>query len=138
MRHRLPHALVCKVVGPRGVVFCVRTGPRELPASCANRGTHHIEWCTTVNSACGTSDGPAYLATGLNGYIQARSDSVANCRMTSLDSFTDERKLSKVDLVKIDVEGFEMDVLSGMSAMVKRDRPDSVRRSASSWFLRQR
>jgi FkbM family methyltransferase len=113
----------CRAVGPRGAVFAFEPDPENFRELARTVEHNEIEWCTTVNSACGTSDAPAYLATGLNGYIQAGSNYEANCRMMSLDSFTDDRKISTVDLVKIDVEGFEAEVLSGMSGMLKRDRP---------------
>jgi FkbM family methyltransferase len=113
----------CRAVGPRGAVFAFEPDPENFRELAQTVEDNHIEWCTAVNRACGTSDGPAYLATGLNGYIQAGGEDVANCRMMSLDSFIDERKLLTVDLVKIDVEGFEAEVLSGMSGMLKRHRP---------------
>jgi FkbM family methyltransferase len=113
----------CRAVGPRGAVYAFEPEPENFRELARAVEHNHIEWCTTVNCACGTSDRPAFLSAGLNGYIQADSEAAANCRMTSLDLFTEERKISTVDLVKIDVEGFEADVLSGMSGMLKRHRP---------------
>lgn len=40
-----------------------------------------------------------------------------------LDSFVAKEKISKVDFIKIDVEGWELFVLQGGREMIKRDRP---------------
>lgn len=113
----------CRAVGPRGAVIAFEPDPENFRDLARTVEHNRIGWCTTLNCACGTSNGSAYLATGLNGYIQRDSGGVANCRMISLDSFADEGNISTVDLVKIDVEGFEADVLSGMSGILKRHRP---------------
>ena len=113
----------CRAVGPRGNVFAFEPETDNFRELARTVEHNQIEWCTTLNCACGISDQPAYLAAGLNGYIQPDSTGLANCRMVSLDSFVNERKLSNVDLVKIDVEGFEAQVLSGMLEILQHHRP---------------
>jgi FkbM family methyltransferase len=115
--------LFCRAVGPKGAVFAFEPEPDNFSDLARTVEHNDIRWCTTVNSACGALDCEASLATGLNGYIQPQSTAVANCHMVSLDSFVSEHKVSKVDLVKIDVEGFEVDVLNGMYGIMKRHRP---------------
>lgn len=44
-------------------------------------------------------------------------------RVVSVDDFVDHQGLSAVDLVKVDVEGFEEFVLDGMSRTIERYRP---------------
>lgn len=41
----------------------------------------------------------------------------------TLDEFVDENRVEKISLIKIDVEGFEMEVLKGASDVLKRDKP---------------
>ena len=50
-------------------------------------------------------------------------DSPANIPVVSLDSWVEREGLERVDLVKIDVEGFESDVLKGMTALNARFGP---------------
>ncbi len=48
---------------------------------------------------------------------------VEQIRIMKGDDFILERKISKIDFIKIDVEGFEMSVIQGLSATIERDRP---------------
>lgn len=43
--------------------------------------------------------------------------------ISTLDQLVDENGLKNVDVVKIDVEGYEVPVLQGAAALLKRDRP---------------
>ncbi|MFL5763459.1 MAG: FkbM family methyltransferase [Bacteroidia bacterium] len=44
-------------------------------------------------------------------------------KITTLDRYLDMHGIEKVDLVKIDVEGYEMNVLNGMTKILQRQRP---------------
>ena len=44
-------------------------------------------------------------------------------RVTTLDRFAEAEGIGHVDLIKIDVEGFEMHVLRGGEQVIRRDRP---------------
>lgn len=46
--------------------------------------------------------------------------------MLSLDDFTDQRELSRVDFLKIDVEGFEIDVLTGAAKTIEKYQPTAL------------
>ncbi len=45
-------------------------------------------------------------------------------KITTLDEYILEKNISKIDLIKIDVEGFEMKVLKGSLNTLKRNKPD--------------
>lgn len=42
----------------------------------------------------------------------------------TLDYFVESNHINKIDLIKIDVEGFEMNVLRGMASLLKILKPD--------------
>jgi FkbM family methyltransferase len=113
----------CKSVGPGGAVYAFEPEPDNFGELARTVERNQINWCMPVNSACGPSDREARVAFGLNGYVQPDGAGPPNCHMLSLDSFVEQRRIAKVDFVKIDVEGFEADVLSGMSQTIKRHRP---------------
>jgi FkbM family methyltransferase len=50
----------------------------------------------------------------------------AGARGAALDCVLAEQGVERVDLVKLDVDGFECDVLAGASNMIRRDRPTFV------------
>jgi FkbM family methyltransferase len=50
----------------------------------------------------------------------------AGARGAALDRVLAEHAIERVDLVKLDVDGFECDVLAGASNMIRRDRPTFV------------
>src|SRR5450755_1241096 len=114
---------LCNRVGARGQVFAFEPEPENFRELVRSIEHNHIEWCTPLNLAVGASDGPASLIAGLNGYIRPDRASEPNCRLVSLDSFAAQRAISRIDLVKIDVEGFEAEVLLGMSKIIERHKP---------------
>jgi FkbM family methyltransferase len=45
-------------------------------------------------------------------------------KTVTLDSFVNQEKIKKVDLIKMDIEGAEFDTLKGAVKTLKRDKPD--------------
>jgi len=115
--------LFCRSVGPRGAVFAFEPEPSNFEELARSIVHNQIKWCTPVNFACGASEKEVGLSFGLNGHVQPDGAGPPNCHMVSLDSFVAQRAIPKIDFVKIDVEGFEADVLLGMSKTIQRDRP---------------
>ena len=64
--------------------------------------------------------------------------SAVDVPVTTIDTAADERGLDAVDLVKIDVEGFEPEVLEGASRRLERGRVGLVLFEFSPGFYRQR
>ncbi len=55
-----------------------------------------------------------------------KSMSTGGAAVTSVDEFLAANATPRIDFVKLDVDGFECDVLSGAAAMLERDRPTFV------------
>jgi FkbM family methyltransferase len=55
--------------------------------------------------------------------IVRSGDKAVEVQVTTLDEFVSERKLERIDLIKIDVEGFDLNVLRGGQQSIERFRP---------------
>lgn len=47
----------------------------------------------------------------------------SECEVSDLDSFARERRIDRIDLIKMDIEGAEMEALRGAAATIRRWRP---------------
>lgn len=88
-----------------------------------NRLHHKI---IPVNCATGSKKGVGYFesvnaSSSLN--EESGTDKVV---INTIDSFVKEQKIKKVDLIKMDIEGAELDTLYGAKTVIKRDKPDLV------------
>ncbi len=92
--------------------------------------------CKSLQLACGASDETAHMqfvehfAAGSHfsvkeslANVENTGDSVVEVSVRTLDSLVGELGLDRLDVLKIDVEGFELDVLRGARAVLSRFRP---------------
>ena len=61
----------------------------------------------------------------MNGPLKQDSE-FGSTIVTTLDSFVRENKLTRCDLIKIDVEGFEVSVFAGMKETIERFNPKII------------
>jgi len=110
----------CHTFEPQPSVF------QELADNCALNG---LDGNVTLNNmAVGAESGVGriYSPTTLPHPYASISIEAAEggaptaCRMTSLDAYVSNRGLSRVDLVKVDVEGAELMVLQGAEGLIRR------------------
>lgn len=60
---------------------------------------------------------------GMNAIKQLDDDSERKIKIVKLDSYIKENQINKVDLIKIDVEGFELRVLKGAAETLENLKP---------------
>jgi len=126
--------LASKLVGLRGKVFAFEPSPRERKALLLHVRMN-LCWNVRVQAlALGEEETEADLHVvdgGESGCNSLRPPSVVGktspvrVRVTRLDDWLDERKIGRVDFIKLDVEGAELDVLKGASRLLER-RPRPV------------
>ncbi len=118
-------------VGPNGRVTTFEPTPENaasIERSAEANGFHHVEVVTmAVSDRSGNAKLGVTLEEGGRPSSTSALGSSANegaieVRTTTLDSFVGD-DVSRVDLVKIDVEGAELNVLAGMEKVLKRFRP---------------
>lgn len=82
---------------------------------------------TLLKQAAGRTAGPGRLTVGLdamNSLVESESrDSTEAVSVDTLDRLAAEHALERVALIKVDVEGWETDVLEGAAELIRRHRP---------------
>jgi FkbM family methyltransferase len=82
--------------------------------------TSNVDYSSGVNSfGAFTLSGAALPPGRIN-----KLTSVQRIKMTTLDRFVDDYKLPKVDFIKIDAEGLDLDVIQGAQNVINRFAPD--------------
>lgn len=132
--HGLYTLLASKKVGSGGLVVAFEPSNRELEKL---RQHLSLNNCTNVRveqSAVSSNVGTASLfvclgqETGLNSLHPPVTKEPTQCETVStvtLDGYASRNKIKHVDLIKIDVEGAELDVIKGAAAMLN-SRPAPV------------
>jgi FkbM family methyltransferase len=143
--------MAAKLVGAAGAVHAFEPSPRDRQRMLANIALNGLSNVSVHPEALGAKAGKAVLAVAgaehpghntIGGFAYAgtvRADSV-EVDVTSLDEFAEAAGLTRLDLLKIDVEGSETAVLRGAAASLRRFRPiilaeaaeDSLRQLGSS------
>jgi len=124
--------LMASLVGSRGRVITFEPVAENIAVLRENIGLNQLKNVELVNCALGAQQGTMQLIRSEEGSVSAtpsvRGYAVAGARSTvdvpvnTLDAFLEERKICPT-LVKIDVEGAELDVLRGAVNCLRDARP---------------
>jgi FkbM family methyltransferase len=112
---------LCSRIGPTGRLFSFEPDPDNFDELSDNVRRNNISFCHPFQAAVGSFDGTISFNHGLNGTVNIEQKSDRNCMITSLDSFARKHSIHRIDLIKIDVEGYELDVLKGMSQILNSE-----------------
>jgi FkbM family methyltransferase len=104
-------------VGARGELLCIEPEPDNLVDLYRLIATNRFQNVRVIAAACGDRPGHVRLARGINSGIQA--DGELTVPMVTLDEVASPR----TNLLKIDVEGFEGQVLAGARRLLRESRP---------------
>jgi FkbM family methyltransferase len=126
---------LARLVGREGRVIALEPVPRTFALLAANVQMAGVGNVTLINAAASELVGVANMHIpmqhGVANFYQAQIvEDIADCSVLTipLDSFSWPHRVA---LVKIDVEGHEGRVLSGMVELLKRDRPTLVIETSS-------
>src|SRR5438445_4764144 len=126
--------MAASAVGPSGRVIAIEPGPDTFTLLCENAALNRMSWITAIHAALGKEDGSAELFTGsdqatnslrgewldkLEGSQSVARRSCQEVTVRSLGSLLTELGVGPVDLLKIDVEGAELEVLQGARDLLR-------------------
>jgi FkbM family methyltransferase len=114
---------------PAGRVFAFEPGPTAFACLSATVAANALGNCAIHNVGLGASAGelPFTETDFLAGsYVGGGAGAGPKVRIRTLDVLAAEAGIQRLDLVKIDVEGFELDVLRGAAEAIARFRPRFV------------
>ena len=111
--------LMAQLVGPTGWVHCFEPDPDNLAELRRNRTANGLENVRVSAAAVGERDGITAFRPGLNGTVCAPGAAGLTVDVVRLDSAWE----GALDFVKIDVEGYEGQVLQGALGLIERHRP---------------
>ena len=125
--------IAAKIVGNSGKVFAFEPAPSTWKVLQNTVAINHAEKVIEpVNQAMGNevgnitffvSDNEVDNSNSLVSYMNDRKLKGIDVAVNSIDNFVKEKKLPKVDFIKIDVEGAEYDSLRGGTHVFKTLRP---------------
>lgn len=115
---------LASAVGPSGRVLCCEPNPGVAAALTATLVINNLSQAAVLPVAVSDSDGEARLAIDAIDSGRSRlADAGVAVPLRTLDSIVAEARLTRLDLVKIDVEGHEARVLAGGERTLRLLRP---------------
>ena len=110
--------LFSRIVGKEGEVVCLEPDSNNLAELYNNIESNKIENITIVECAAGANDGETILEPGLNAQVAPDELKGVAVKLYKIDTIVDNLRIKKVDFIKIDVEGYEGEVLRGMKKTI--------------------
>jgi FkbM family methyltransferase len=115
-----------------GRVLAIEASPSVFPYLAQNIKANHLENVRCMNVAAGREEAylPFYTAPmehfGMGSFGPQFNAQPTQVPAVALDQILADEKIGRVDLIKIDVEGFELAVLQGARRLLANDRPPVI------------
>jgi FkbM family methyltransferase len=120
--------LSASLVGPSGLVVAVEPNPENIKLLEASRRVNGFDQVLVIQAAAGRRTGLLALnvsySNGITGELPNNVDAILAARPVpcfALDAILPKDR--RIDLVKVDTEGAELNAVIGLSETIARDRP---------------
>ena len=122
--------LASKIVGSQGTVYAFEPVPTTYECLLRNLVLNNATNVIAMNDACFSNSGEMKMScrddsgkSCLSRGDSHDSDVTVSVTVTTLDRFLETRKLKRVDLIKIDTEGADVEVIVGAKQLIRKFRP---------------
>ena len=127
--------LACQRVGPPGQVFSFEPNPSVAATLRANLALNEFAQARVIESAVGRASGQTVMhipVRGQSGLGTLSAETAAELgsamrevpiAVTSLDDFLAATPLASIRAMKVDAEGFELEILAGARELLRRFHP---------------
>lgn len=119
--------LASKIIGKGGRIYAIEPNPDNLDLLKKNIKLNNCRNVIIVNRALGERSGLAEMALdeaspGESSLAQNAKGKKITVQITTLDNFTKLENIKQVDVIKIDIEGGEIQALKGGAEFLKRSK----------------
>lgn len=120
-------------VGSRGRVLAIEPSPTAIAVLEQRKKVHCLRHVALLRAAAGAAPGRALLheyedyrggASSLRPALDRQADRMTEAEVVSLDEAAASNLSGPVRLVKLDIEGAELNALRGACTLIARDKPD--------------
>lgn len=125
--------LMARQVGPAGEVFAFEPIPDLYEGLRKTLGANKLDWVRVENKAMGEAKGRQQIHLQESGRSASHSmapaedsEKVLEIQVSSLDSYFGKLSWPRIDLIKIDVEGYEAAVFRGASRFFEEQKPKLI------------
>lgn len=113
---------------PRGRIVAVEASPANCRAMARNFADHGLDLAAIEACAVGANAGTAsFLENSVFGHVMTTDNMVVqegiSVAQRTIDEIVEAHALRRVDLIKLDVEGFEPEALQGATDTLRRHDP---------------
>jgi FkbM family methyltransferase len=125
-----------KKVGDKGSVYAFEPTPTTIKILRETIKLNKINNISTIPAALADKKGKLtfYISENaadnsnslVNNHRTDRKEEKIEVEVNTIDDFIAEKKISRIDFIKIDVEGAELKLLKGAAKIIKKDRPKMI------------
>ena len=118
-----------------GMVYAIEASPKNFQMLQKNVGLQKNSNIESFNFACGDEEGKVtFLTSDRSNWSKILDDDTIfeykdkiifedNVEQKTIDSFINEKKINRIDLIRMDTEGYEYKILKGMKKTIAKFKP---------------